>query len=214
MKPDKFRMLAAAKAHQIPTGQAGLWDVKKFSLARDITLPRDGKLVTVPAGDYTQLWRKTEATLHLDGELVMTDTPEELHTHLDFMLRARGHVLITGLGLGCVLRGCLVNPHVKSCTVIERDGNVLNLVRPWLPASLGRFQIIQADATAYVTRLSPGIFDCAWHDVWADPDRGEPHLQVIHSGLLAECAPKVAFQGAWAFPRSQKRLWRRIIKLI
>jgi hypothetical protein len=35
----------------------------------------------------------------------MNDFPQELKKHLDFVLRARGRVLVTGLGLGCVVRG-------------------------------------------------------------------------------------------------------------
>ena len=67
--------------------------------------------------------------------------------------------------------------------------------------------MIHADALEWVKNNGQG-FDCAWHDLWSDEDRGEEHLQLKHSKLLAELAPKIPMQGAWAFPRDQKRLWR------
>lgn len=112
----KQTVLAAAKAHDIPEHARGLWHIKKISLTEPFTAPKDGKQITVPAGSYTQLWRWTNETVQRrlegcsedftwPGELVMTDSLDELNTHLDFMLRAHGRVLITGLGLGCVVRG-------------------------------------------------------------------------------------------------------------
>lgn len=54
-------------------------------------------------------------------------------------------------------------------------------------------------------------FDCAWHDLWSDPDRNEPHLALIHSELFVRCHNAVSFQGAWAFPKPQKTIWRRTV---
>jgi hypothetical protein len=188
-KPDRTDILAAARADGIPAGTCRLWTVKKFRLAKPL-----------PAGSYTQLWRATLAALHLaeHGELVMQDTPEELNTHLEFMLKARGRVLITGLGLGCVARGCLANPQVESVTIIERDPAVMRLVSPWMPAE--RVTIIVADALAWATQ-STERFDCAWHDLWSDPDKDEPHLQITHLALICALSDRTDFQGAWQFPR-------------
>lgn len=211
-------LLRAARATDIPEGALGLWHIKKINLSRDIRAPKDGKLVTVPAGCYTQLWRWTRATIQnrLDGaqdepgELVMTDSPDELNTHLEFMLRAHGRVLITGLGLGCVVRGCLANPAVRHVVCIERDPDVLRLVQRHMPSE--RLTILQADAVSWVrNNIQRQRFDCAWHDLWSDPDAGEPHLAVIHSDMFVKCHQSVGFQGAWAFPRHQKRLWKRSV---
>jgi len=202
----KARLLLAARADAIPAGTSGLWTVRKVHYPRPLTASHCGRFKRIPAGDFTYLHRQTEATMHLPhGECVMHDTPEELNTHLEFMLRARGHALITGLGLGCVLRGCLANPAVTFCTVIERSQDVINLVAPHLKED--RFKIVVADAREYVRTARR--FDCAWHDLWTDEAAGESHLQVVHAGLLADLACKVDFQGAWNFPRDQRRLWRR-----
>lgn len=214
----KTELLHAAKASAIPEGAAGLWHIKKIKLARNVIAPKDGKLVEVPAGEYTQLWRWTEETVqrHLDGcldypgELVMTDSPDELRTHLHFMLRAHGRVLICGLGLGCVIRGCLANPAVTHVVCIERDPAVLKLVKPHMPAE--RLTILQADALSWVrNNIERQRFDCAWHDLWSDPDKDEPVLALNHSELFCLCHQRVGFQGAWAFPRPQKRLWKRSV---
>lgn len=207
----KARVLAAARADNIPgPARKGLWGIRKFALKTPITVPRgEGKQALIPPGQFTQLFRwTTHSIMHDTPDLVMQDTPDELKTHLNFMLNARGRVLITGLGLGCVARGCLANPAVQSVSVIERDKRVIALVAPYMP---GEITIVQADAVEWVKRNeSLMTFDCAWHDLWSDPDAGERHLQASHSELFCLLAKVVKFQGAWAFPRPQKRLWNRI----
>ena len=225
MKALRDSILAAAKADDIPAGATLRWHIKKLSLCRDIQATKDGQPIVVPAGQYTQLWCWTQDAIKqwLDetagftedsplwpGELVMTDSPHELNTHLDFMLRAHGRVLISGLGLGCVVRGCLANPAVQHVVCIEREPEVLKLVKPHLPTE--RLTILQADALSWVrNNIERQRFDCAWHDLWSDPDKNEAHLQVNHSELFVRCHGHVGFQGAWAFPRYQKRLWKELI---
>lgn len=138
------------------------------------------------------------------GEMVMHDYPQELAKHLDFMLRAHGRVLITGLGLGCVARGCLANPAVKEITVIERDNAVIDLVWPHMPQIIN---LVEADAVQWCKETNEQ-FDCAWHDLWTDDEKGEPHLQVVHSELLGAMLEKAKLQGAWEFPRWSRRLFK------
>lgn len=206
----KARCLAAAKADAIPEGKSGLWYVQKVPLARDTMVPHSTdepkRYEKLPAGNYTQLRRLTWAEVHIGGECVMLDTPGELGKHLDFMLRARGRVLITGLGLGCVARGTLANPAVTSVTIIERDPHVLHLVRPHMPID-SRLEIIQADALTW-TKNTTETFDCAWHDLWTSADDGEPELQLWHCELIKAMSDRVAFQGAWQFPRWIRRRFR------
>lgn len=221
--PLKVKVMVAAMGLDIPEGQSGPWTIKKFCVARGFMKPsqrKDGrKFLLLPRVRYTQLWKRT-AEVSKDtatglplkhGELVMQDTPDELTTHLDFMLRAHGKVLITGLGLGCVARGCLANPAVKSVTVIERDYDVIKLVEPHM--LYPRLRIICADARQW-SKTNHESFACAWHDLWSDPDKGEPHLQVMHAELLCNLSSKVSMQGCWAMGRAQRRLFRRAIKLL
>jgi hypothetical protein len=201
-------ILQAARADSIPEGESGLWSVKKWSISCPLEVPRDeGKTVVVPAGNYTSLFRRTIYQREPYGELVMHDTPDELRKHLQFMLVAYGNVVITGLGLGCVVRGTLANPWVQSVTVLERDRQVLKLVVPYMPKD-SRLKIVRAEAYHWLKSNKQLSFDCAWHDLWSDPDKKERHLAVIHSKLIHLMANRTLLQGAWSFPREYRRAWR------
>lgn len=195
--------LRAMRASAIPEAESGLWRIRKFEPCRP-TKNANGQ--TIPPGRYTALSRTTLATLHTDGASVMSDDPVELRRHLDFVLRARGRVLVTGLGLGCVLRGLLQNPRVESIDVVERDRDVLALVRPYLAAD--RYRIHEAEALAWVRDCRGSTWDYAWHDLWSDVERGDPHLAITHQRLILALRGRVEFQGAWSFPRYLQRLLR------
>lgn len=203
----KEQILAAARAEMIPEAESGLWRVKKLRLGKPVSTPDPkGRIVTYPAGTFTQLFRHTTATMHLLGELVMTDAPHELNTHLDFLLRAHGRVLVSGLGLGCVVRGLLANPNVKFVVCLERDLSVLKLVAPHMPTE--RCSIIVCDALEWCEK-NRDAFDCAWHDIWTDEENGEGHLQIAHAKLINSMVGRVKFQGAWAFPRYYRRVYSK-----
>src|SRR5689334_19270852 len=127
---NKSDLLAAMKADCVPAGWSGLWYILKAGFTQPTSSQRHGKPVVLPPGQYTFLYRVTDATLYDDppGEVVMEDTPFELQTHLGFVMRAHGRVLVTGLGLGCVVRGLLANKNVKDVVCIENSKNVLELV--------------------------------------------------------------------------------------
>jgi hypothetical protein len=207
----KTECLKAARADAIPEGECGLWNVKKTHLPKKILARNNDRIAMVPAGIYTALLRLTDSTLHIGGELVMNDIPDELNTHLIFMLRAHEEVLITGLGLGCVLRGCLVNPAVKKIVVLEREPDVIKLVAPYLPRD--RFEIIETEAEGWCANTTR-TFDCAWHDLWTDEEAGEEHLIIKHASLVSAMSAKVKFQGAWAWPRCYRRLWAQAARVI
>lgn len=201
MSQDKGRLLAAMKAEAIPEGWSGLWEITKQRYENDVVSNRFGKEVLLPAGTYTWLRRWTASTLHDGGAVVMEDTPFELKTHLGFVLRAFGNVLVTGLGLGCVTRGLLANPRVSHVTVIENSPDVMKLVAPYMPSE--RLTIIEADALKW-TAGNIERFDCAWHDLWTNHDEGEPHLDVWHVRMFKNLTGRVKHQGAWALRRDIK----------
>lgn len=208
-------LLLAARAEAIPEGWSGLWFIRKAKVTTDTSLDRNGHQIIVPAGIYTHLFRVTDSTLHLNppGTVVMEDTPVELKTHLSFMTRASGRVLVTGLGLGCVVRGLLGNPVVEHVTCIEKSKDVLKLVEPYMPKT-ERLSIIHADAFEWVAK-SKRTFDYAWHDLWTDRDSGEPHLDFWHTQLICDCLNTVKHQGAWKYSRTARALFKaRGINLI
>lgn len=205
---DKLKLMTAMKGDAIPEGWSGLWFIRKRSIPNWLSSERHGHPVEVPPGDYTFLHRLTDATVYAEpaGECVMEDTPLELATHLGFVMRARGKVLITGLGLGCVVRGLLANPNVEHVTCIENSKDVLKLVAPHMPS--GRLEIIEAEAIQW-TAQNKTRFDAAWHDILADRDKGQPHLDLLHGELLVNCRETVERQGAWSFDKAMKRVLLR-----
>lgn len=207
----KSAILHQARAGLIPTATCGAWSVRRW-YQRDAMTHINGGVV--PCGVYTALCRQTLATIHLEkhpGETVMEDTPPELLKHMDFMLRAHGDVLVSGLGLGCVARGLLVNPAVRSVTVLELSRDVLYLVGRHM--KFDRLELIETDALEWI-RQTDRRFDAAWHDVWMDEPAGEEPLAIFHSRLFEATQKKAGFQGAWAYPRFAKRLYRRKFNMV
>ena len=207
--PDEY--LQIMRADSIPEGMSWLWYVKKAKVESDTIIIRNSRFVEIPAGNYTFLHRITDATIHHDppGECVMEDTPVELKTHLGFVIHARGRVLVTGLGLGCVTRGLLANPNVEHVTVIENSKDVLKLVLPSMLALNDRLDVIEADAFEWVAK-NKDHYDCGWHDLWTNRSAGEPHLDIWHTRLLMNCKTFIRNQGAWAYNKLAKRkLMRR-----
>lgn len=192
-------ILSAMSAESIPYGSQGLWSVAPL-FVKDST---DG----VAAGLYTRLSSITMASAHTPpGETVMIDHLPELRTHLEFILRAQGRVLVCGLGLGCVVRGLLANPNVTRVDVIERSADVLSLVAPHMPRDR-RLKIHVGDAREIDI---DGEWDDAGHDLWSDGEN-DPHLHVMHAQTMHHWHKRVGRQFAWQFPRHQRRLWDRVM---
>lgn len=208
-------LIAAMRADHIPAPQErGLWYIERAMVA-------DALLATFIEHHYhynqypaiphvtTSLNRWTDATLHLGrGECVMSDDPKELKRHLPIVLQARGRVLITGLGLGCVVRGILVRGQVDHVDVIEMDTGVLEMVADTF-CDDSRVTIHEGDALTH-RWPSDARWDYAWHDIWGD----NPGTQVLHAQLLLKYRDLAAQQGAWMFPRVFKRQAADKLRLI
>lgn len=205
---NKSVYMSVMKADSIPEAFSLPWYIYKQDIPKPMKSERFGRSVICPAGTITYLRRLTESTKDdwPPGELVMEDTPFELATHLGFVMRAYGKVLVTGLGLGCVTRGLLANPKVEHVTVVENSKEVLKLVAPHMPTE--KLAIVEDDAFRFVAH-NKQCFDCVWHDLWTNKDEGEPHLDVWHMRLLVESRRFATHQGAWALRKDFKR---RMIK--
>jgi hypothetical protein len=176
----------------IPPGKSGEWSVEQFTVE-----PRDAALENlrmtiggyghrrVPPGTYTRLTRGP-------WNCVMSDTPAEIMDHVEPVRRATGSVLITGLGLGIVVRAVLLKPGVTDVTVIERSPDVMALVAPHV--SDPRLTIIQADAFEWKPPKGKR-WDVVWHDIWDDicSDNLEG-MGRLHRKFARRCG----WQGSWA----------------
>lgn len=158
-------MLSQRIMIDVPDGSSGSWRIETFAVSpreSELTLLRatvTGDLSEhVPAGTYKRLRR--------GGVVVMSNTPMEVATHLDFIRAARGRVLISGLGLGMALKAVLEKPDVVSVTVVERSPDVIALVAPTYLKD-ARVTVVQGDAFAPPIPAD-ALFDVVWHDIWDD----------------------------------------------
>lgn len=146
----------------VPEGQRGPWKITRFtidektandSLMRSVFGRGRGALVT---GEYTRLT--------CNGAVIMSDTPHEMRDHEPIVRRARGHVLINGLGLGMVLGAVMRKPDVETVTVVELDPDVIALVAPHYTAP--NVTVVEGDALTWKPPRG-ARYEAVWHDIWS-----------------------------------------------
>lgn len=178
----------------IPEGKVDGWEVVRFIVTKkdeELELLRSAISFSsrgryTPAGEYTALKHH--------GEIVMSDTPDEIRDFLMAIRMARGNCLINGLGLGIVLKAILEKEEVKHVTVIEKEPAVIKLVGTYFNEMFGeRVEIIEADAFDY--KLPKGThYDMVWHDIWDNICADNlPEMQKLHRKYGRRCA----WQGSW-----------------
>jgi hypothetical protein len=179
---------------------------------------------TIPPGHYVTLLRKVtkgEQEDIEDGSVVdadsphpgyipiMSDTPAEIYEHGHAFVNAHGRVLITGLGLGCLVAALLSKPGVEHITVVEIDKDVLALTGKFY-ANEPRVTLVNDDAIRFAANYTGPDFDYAWHDIWSHiADRNLDDDSVAEHGISYQTMfdmydPFCDYQGAWAYPEALK----------
>jgi hypothetical protein len=167
----------------VPEGIVGKYQIKKFTVSKEdedfgrmrAILSSSSRGRFCPAGTYTALKRigdrrgtvlKTDSNSELAGTVVMSDTHDEIMYHIMAIQKAKGEILINGLGLGVVLNGCLNKPEVTHATVVEISQDVIDLVGPHYMKKFGdRLTIVHANAFDY--KPPKGVrYGMVWHDIW------------------------------------------------
>ena len=185
-----------APRSQIPEGTSGEWSVRRVLLPPQVVKVQDDRpdCFRYRPGDYTEL--------RCGGITFMTDLYDEWWTHRCAIERARavgGRVLVTGLGLGLVVKEMLANPSSRAAidrvVVLERSADVIQLAAPSLLAELGgALDVIHADAFNWTP--APGEkFQTVWHDIWPDPLATVVEAEM--KMLRAHHAPWSDWQGFW-----------------
>ncbi len=179
----------------IPNGVLGSWRVESFEveeneLSQRISFFKTGR--GVPAGSYKRLMR--------GGTCVMSNTPDEIRDFMPFVYKAKGNVLINGLGLGVLLTKLLSMPEITSITCIEASEDVIKLVSPYFNDA--RLTIIHGDAYAYTP--PKGVkYDAVWHDIWDYICSDNlPQMAKLHQ----KYARKTHYQDSWGKRLCQKQL--------
>jgi hypothetical protein len=163
----------------VPEGEVGSWKVSRYTISADdvqrqaLRMMASGSRRHVPAGTYTKL------TYH--GQIIMSDTPDEIRDHFEVIRVARGTGLINGLGLGMVIQAVLRKEEVEHVTVIEKSPEVIQLVGPHYEKMFGkRLTIIEADALTWKPPKG-ARYDFVWHDIWSAMSAGNlPQMHKLH----------------------------------
>ena len=103
----------------------------------------------------------------------MSLNPNEIETMKPFIEKAKGDVLVLGLGMGYVPFMMSEKSEVKHITIIEKDKNIINLFNKVLFPSFrnkNKITIICDDAISYVS--SKKKYDYIFADLWHNPDDG------------------------------------------
>ena len=186
----------------IPDGEKGNWKVYTFSVSKEDETAQmfrslfGGRGRYVPAGTYKGL--------SLRGQIIMSNTPDEIRDHRAFFKEARGRVLINGLGLGIALNVVLhkldVNgkPAVTEAIVVEKSPDVIDLVQGSFKDK--RIKFVLYDALEY---KAEGTFDAVWHDIW--PIINVSNLKEMQK-LHRKYGRKTNWQGSWCRRECERHL--------
>ena len=108
----------------------------------------------------------------------MSLNPNEIETMKPYINKAKGSVLVLGLGMGYVPFMLSLKNCVESITIVERDQEIINLFNELIYPSFPnkeKIKIIKGDAVEYARKIQKqGTFDYVFADLWHDPEDGLP----------------------------------------
>jgi spermidine synthase len=148
--------------------------------------------------------------LVLDGDTQSSQADEKIY-HESLVhpalaaCAARGEVLILGGGEGATLREVLRHPDVVRCTMVDIDGDVVDLAKKYLPEwSAGAFEnpranVIIGDALAYIKQ--PGTFDCIISDL-TEPLPDSPSFPLFNGDVFRDIKARLAPGGVYVLQAS------------
>lgn len=205
---ERLRKQSDHYAVDVPDGERGDYlidrvEVHDWTGLANLRHIRDGMPeLCVTDGTYVRL-------LHKGRGLIMSNTQMEYRTSIGFVTEARGHALISGLGLGMLLRPLLARHEVHQITVVEIAQEVIELVGPSYRDLIGAGRVRIVNADTFKWKPDAGTkFDCAFHDIWNDiGTKNLAEMTKLRRHYRSAMKPG-AFQQCWA-----ENLCRRMRKL-
>jgi len=142
----------------------------------DCKLEWDRVLLGFNFRTYFDLRPGTYTYLCEDDEYIMTDTPCEIFTNVDFISQAKGDILIGGLGLGIMPLILSKLARVNSILILEKEQEIIDLI--WSQLGLPRhIAVVNADVFEYAPN---NCYDTIYHDIWSDIDnQAEKEMQSL-----------------------------------
>lgn len=156
------------------------------------------------AGKYARLSHREETGAR--GPTIMSDTWMERETNEPFVKAAKGNVLIAGLGIGMVLLDAQDDPDVWTITVVEKEQEVIDLVKPQLPLN-SKVRIVCQDIFKY--KATDKTFDVIYFDIW-DKISGDNYeeMKKLHRRFGKKLCPN-GWMGSWRREECRKRAKER-----
>ena len=143
---------ASLSAYEFSNRQGPLFNLRAVRDGGGLFYMEDGKYVR----------------LHVNGELVMSDTRMEKLSNRTFVEKANGKVLIGGLGIGLIIKNImdkLITGIVTEIVIIEKHQSVIDLVQPFYKHK--NIKIICADIMQWQPKKGEK-FDTIYFDIWSD----------------------------------------------
>ena len=141
--------------------QIGGWRIETFEIPEEYARMRNifikNPLMKLEGGIYKKLINR------IDG-VVMSNTPMERKTHIEAINKAKGNVLVAGLGLGMYLQNIKDKKEVTSITVVEESKEVIELIAKYFK-DCQKIRIINEDIFNYTPDIK---FEFAFLDIWSD----------------------------------------------
>ena len=123
-------------------------------------------------------------TLSKNNNIWMCITPNEINTMLPHINKAKGNIVVFGLGLGYFAYMVSLKKEVKSITIIEKDKDIINLFNDNLFSYFphqDKIKIINADAFKFIEKDFLSSYDYAFFDLWHNAEDGLPLYLKIKS---------------------------------
>ena len=131
-------------------------------------------------------------TLSIGKEMVMVDDPLHWIGMQELAKAAKGTVITAGLGLGLIAHALLENPAVTNITVVEKEPDVINLIRKYIPDS-NKLTIIEGNIFDEISI----VHDTVILDIWW----GSRSLEIVHDMMSKYNVIKRSF------PSSSVYIW-------
>ena len=103
----------------------------------------------------------------------MSLNPNEIETMKPYINKAKGDVLVLGLGMGYVPFMMALKSEVKSITIVEKDPDIISLFNSLIYPSFinkEKIKIVEGDAINFVIKQNK--FDYIFADLWHSPEDG------------------------------------------